>query len=98
VKLGHYIEMNAIEKDIIENTKAYRVANFICEHLQQTQQIHFPKEEKLFITTNLLGAKINHIQVDFQNKQIIVQLRKIAEAMIIKFQRYACVLFSNKEA
>ena len=98
VKLGHYIEMNAIEKDIIENTKAYRVANFICEHLQQTQQIDFPKEEKLFITTNLLGAKINHIQVDFQNKQILEQLRKIAEAMIIKFQRYACVLFSNKEA
>lgn len=98
VKLGKYITMDAVEKEIIKNTKAYRAANFICDKLQKMYHVSFPEEEKLFITTNLLGAKINHIKVDFDNKHIVEQLTKIAETMIIQFQRYACVLFSDKES
>lgn len=96
VELGHVIEMDAMEMEVLVDTKAFRVAKRLCSRLEELYGISFIKDELLFITANLLGAKVNYLDEDFQDQQLAGQLGRVAETMVDNFQRYACILFHDR--
>lgn len=98
VKHGNLIEMNPIEREILVDTTAFQVAKNLCRQLKDLCHTSFKEEEQLFITVNLLGAKVNYLEEEFQDQNLAHQLQQVAEAMVDNFQRYACILFHDRES
>lgn len=92
------IELDAEEKEVLRETKAFKVAKQLCEKLELLYQITFPEEEQFYVTTHLLGARVNYSKEDLKDASLSTQLSQVAKVMVDNFQKYACVLFKDQEA
>lgn len=91
---GKCVEMVDAEKDVLRETKQFEAAKYIAKQFERVFFVEFPIDEVYYITTHLLGAKINTQQVDSEQNDID-GIHFIVEYMIKDFQHYACVIFQN---
>ncbi|MDM5188977.1 BglG family transcription antiterminator [Bacillus sp. DX4.1] len=91
---GQCVEMDDVEKDVLQNTKHFEAAKYIGKQFETVLNVKLPKDEIYYITTHLLGAKLNAQQHDYEVHDP-TGIRKIVDYMIKDFQYYACVMFTD---
>lgn len=94
---ANYIKMDVVEKEVLRNTKAFLVAKQICRELERIFQTTFPEDEQIYLTTYLLGARVNYSEEDLNDNILSEELMKIAKIMTNQFQILACTLFDDQE-
>lgn len=94
---GKTIEINPVEKQVLRETKEYEAAQFISGKLENIVGVPYPEDETLYITTHLLSAKVNYSKETIQSTNASKDLTEIISLMIDDFQKYACVLFENRD-
>ena len=86
--------MLSLDSEEIRPTREYQMAQSIAGMLKKWN-IELPEEERLYLATVLLGAKLySYHEVARQDK---VDLRAFANELIDTFETKACVHFSNRE-
>lgn len=93
---GKCVEMEDAEKDVLRETKQFEAAKYIAKQFERVFFVDFPIDEIYYITTHLLGAKVNAQQKDFEKSEID-GIHSMVGYMIKDFQHYACVIFQDFE-
>lgn len=91
---GQCVEVEDAEKDVLRETKHFEAAKYIGKQFENVLHVEFPKDEIYYITTHLLGAKVNAQQKEYE-KNDVQGIRYIVDRMIKDFQHYACVIFQD---
>lgn len=91
---GQCVEMEEAEKDVLRETKHFEAAKYIGKQFEKMLHVKFPKDEIYYITTHLLGAKVNAQQKEYE-KNDVQGIHLIVDRMIKDFQHYACVIFQD---
>ena len=91
---GKCVEMEDAEKDVLRETKQFEAAKYIAKQFERVFFVDFPIDEIYYITTHLLGAKVNAQQKDFEKSEID-GIHSMVGYMIKDFQHYACVIFQD---
>ncbi|MDQ0252785.1 mannitol operon transcriptional antiterminator [Evansella vedderi] len=97
ISKGKIVDIEPVEKEVLIETKEYKVAQFVCEKLTNIFKVAFPEDEILYLTTHLLSAKIQYSEVALSDTSNFQDLAGIISAMVDDFQKYACVLFQNRD-
>ncbi|MRG84945.1 BglG family transcription antiterminator [Salinibacillus xinjiangensis] len=97
IKQGHIVRVDTVEKEVLSETKAFQAAQYISRRMEKNYHFPVPEEEQFYLTTHLLGARINYSSDDLLNESLSDSLREVAEKMVNDFQKYACLLFQNRE-
>ncbi|MGD6840830.1 PRD domain-containing protein, partial [Bacillus thuringiensis] len=58
IELQEYILVPEAEKQVLQQTEAYKAALHITNKLENVKEVSFPDDEVCFITMNLLGSKV----------------------------------------
>lgn len=80
-----------IDYDELFDTKEFEAAEILVRDIE-----NFPKEERLFLTLQLLSSNISSYQ--FLSDKEIPQLRKALKDSLDLFEKKACVTLKNKES
>lgn len=91
---GKCVEMEDAEKDVLRETKQFEAAKYIAKQFERVFFVDFPIDEIYYITTHLLGAKVNAQQKDFEKSEID-GIHSMVGYMLKDFQHYACVIFQD---
>jgi len=97
LKQGYIVTIDGAEKEVLRETNAFKVAQYISERLKEVLNINIPEEEQYHLTTHLLGAKMNYSEDEIDNESLNETLQNVAINMINDFQRYACILFQDRD-
>lgn len=68
---GKCVEMEDAEKDVLRETKQFEAAKYIAKQFERVFFVDFPIDEIYYITTHLLGAKVNAQQKDFEKVKLM---------------------------
>ncbi|MEL3971905.1 BglG family transcription antiterminator [Rossellomorea oryzaecorticis] len=96
IELQEYILVPEAEKQVLEQTEAYKAALHITNKLEKVKEVSFPDDEVCFITMNLLGSKVQHDNFNRYTEQELSGLKEVVQQMIDDFQIYSCVVFDDK--
>lgn len=91
------IKMDVVEKEVLRKTKAFLVTKQICCELERIFKTPFPDDEKFYLTTYLLGARVNYSEEDRNDNILSEELMNVAKKMTHQFQILACTLFDDQE-
>lgn len=91
---GKYVEMEEAEKNVLKESKQFEAAKYIAKQFERAFVVKFPIDEIYYITTHLLGAKVNYQENVFE-KNTMDEIHSIVDCMIKDFQHYACVIFQD---
>ncbi|KHF41410.1 BglG family transcription antiterminator [Halalkalibacter okhensis] len=80
-----------IDYDELSDTKEFEAAEILVQDLES-----IPKEERLFITLQLLTSNV--LTSQFLTKSELPQLKNSLKASLELFEKKACILFKEKEA
>ncbi|MCD4838345.1 BglG family transcription antiterminator [Neobacillus sedimentimangrovi] len=94
---GKYIQMDPVEKEVIQETTEYQAAHFICQKVESVFRVSVPEDEVFYLTTYLLGAKISDYRLSEVENQQLVHLKQMIKLMVDDFQKLACVFFQNRQ-
>ncbi|PLR91907.1 BglG family transcription antiterminator [Bacillus sp. T33-2] len=93
---GKRVTIDPVEKEVLNESTAYQVAQRIAGKLAILFDINFPKDETLYITKHLLSSRIQfseHSSIDMDDAH---RLDEVVSKMVTDFQRYACVVFQDR--
>ncbi|MBD1382868.1 BglG family transcription antiterminator [Metabacillus arenae] len=93
---GKYVSMDAVEKEVIEKTREFEAAKYICQKIESVSSVSIPEDEIFYMTTYLLGAKISEYEHEPPEDLDALNLKQIIRNMVDDFQTYACVLFEKR--
>lgn len=93
---GKTIEIDPVEQSVLKTTREYKASIFIKNLIEKEFLIEFPKEEIAYITTHLLGLKMNHFSPKEALDDEDHKIKNIINLMVDDFQRYACLEFQEK--
>lgn len=96
IELEEYILVPEAEKQVLQQTEAYKAALHITNKLGNVKEVSFPDDEVCFITMNLLGSKVQHDNFNRYTEQELSGLKEVVQQMIDDFQLYSCVVFDDK--
>jgi len=91
IKSGHVAAFTPQQRKQIVHTKHYCV----IESLEQVLQIQLPQEEKGYLATLLLSAKVNDFELSAEQHELPLLKKAIAE-MVDLFEMRACVVFDQR--
>ncbi|PSL41630.1 BglG family transcriptional antiterminator [Planomicrobium soli] len=96
---GKKVEVDAIEKEVLSDLKEYAAAKRMSEKLAVLLEVEFPEDEIFYITKHLLSSRVQFSESRLENgsshdSQI---LARVVSHMVTDFQKYACILFENRE-
>lgn len=94
---GKKVQIDPVEKSVLVETKEYRAAEFISKKLEGIFEVSLPIEEILYMTTHLLSARVQYSEKTIIDTSNSGELAEIITAMVNDFQKYACILFQNRE-
>lgn len=92
-----YICIDPIEKEVIQSTDAFEGAKTLCSQLSTLKSIEIPTDEIYYITKYLLSAKVNYDLNPMQENEEMKQLLNVVENMMIDFQQYGAITFTQKD-
>jgi mannitol operon transcriptional antiterminator len=95
---GKRIEIDTVEKEVLSETKEYEAAVKITEELEKIFEVKFPEDESYYITTHLLSAKVQYSNRELSDNRITHELKMIITKMVNDFQRFACILFQERNS
>ncbi|WP_152657561.1 BglG family transcription antiterminator [Oceanobacillus sp. CFH 90083] len=92
-----FVEVDAVEKEVIQATDEYRGVCALCSKLSAALQIEIPLNEQLYFSKYLLGAKVNYnFNPGFQSEEMKT-LIQVVKKMVRDFQLYAAIEFRDAE-
>jgi mannitol operon transcriptional antiterminator len=91
------VEVDPIEKDIIQETDEYVGAEFVCNSISETLTILIPTNEIYYFAMYLLSAKVNYKSSPRLKGEEIKALSSVVEKMVADFQKYAAIEFRSPE-
>ncbi|MBA4601459.1 BglG family transcription antiterminator [Thermoactinomyces sp. AMNI-1] len=94
---GKNIKLDQVEKAVLKESKAFMAAKMICLNLEKMMGHSFPEDEQFYITTQLLGAKVNYSADDLVYISTSVSLKDVAVKIVNDFEKYACIQFYDKD-
>ena len=86
--------MEEAEKMFCKIQSNLKLQIYIAKQFERAFIVKFPIDEIYYITTHLLGAKVNY-QENIYEKNNMDEIHSIVDRMIKDFQHYACVLFQD---
>jgi len=95
LRLGGRVHIDPVEQVILRQTPEHRAAEDMCDRLEGIFQLDIPQEEKDYVTTYVLSAKVNYINIDLFKKDI-PHWQDIIQRMVDDFERHACVEFHDR--
>lgn len=95
---GATVQVDPIEKEIIETTEIYLGVKRLCQHLfaNITNAVD-KKEESYYFAKYLLSAKVNYDLTPYKENSVMQSLIDVVEKMVTDFQLYAAVEFDEPE-
>ncbi|RLQ96665.1 BglG family transcription antiterminator [Falsibacillus albus] len=96
IELHKYILVPEEEKQVLQQTEAYKAALHITNKLKNVKNVSFPDDEVCFITMNLLGSKVQHDNFTRYTERELSGLKEVVQRMIDDFQLYSCIVFDDK--
>jgi len=97
MKSGHYIQMDHVEKEVLQSTLEFKVAMKVTETLAREYDVDIPLEEAFFLTTYLLTAKLQYKDRTEIFSTVQVSIKAAISKMVSDFQLYAGVVFQDRE-
>ncbi|QTN00502.1 PRD domain-containing protein [Sediminibacillus dalangtanensis] len=97
IRDGHRVLVERFEKEALQQTKEFSAARAIINQLSKLENDPLPEDEVYFVTMNLLGSKVNHSDFEVHKTEEMKSLKAAIHHMVLDFQKYACVVFQNKE-
>lgn len=99
LSLGKKVKVDMVEQQVLAETPEYRAAVKISRKLTDLFHVEFPRDEVFYITKHVLSSRIQFSQTVFEsgNHQNDHMLSDIVSRMVADFQRYACIIFDNRE-
>ncbi|MCY8234561.1 BglG family transcription antiterminator [Priestia endophytica] len=97
MKRGKWIKIDSVEKNVLKETKEFQSAKTIAEKLSKKWGILFQEDEVYYLTTHLLGSKVNDFTTHNLEEKDFSFFRTIVSSMVTDFQKYACVMFRNEK-
>lgn len=97
ISQGSKVVIDNVEKEALIKTKEYQAAARIATYLQVPASDGIPEDEIYFITINLLGARVNHTDLQMVRSEEMHELKKVIRLMIDDFQKFACIIFQHKQ-
>ncbi|TWT13320.1 BglG family transcription antiterminator [Planomicrobium sp. CPCC 101079] len=96
---GQKVEVDEIEKKVLSDLKEYKAAQKISEELTLILEVEFPEDEIFYITKHLLSSRVqfSELRLESGSNQDSKILAKIVSDMVTDFQKYACILFENRQ-
>ncbi len=82
------------KKNVLRDSKQFEAAKYIAKQFERKFAVKFPSDEIYYITTHLLGAKVNY-QENMYEKNNKDEIHLVVDRMIKEFQDYACVIFED---
>lgn len=93
----HYIEMNEVEKEVIQNTLEYKIIVKVVESLEKDFDVIFSVDESHYLTTYLLSAKLQHQPNQTVTGAVQSSLKMVVSKMVDDFELYAGVVFQDRK-
>ncbi|WP_077301996.1 BglG family transcription antiterminator [Virgibacillus pantothenticus] len=95
---GSTVQVDPIEKEIIETTEIYLGVKRLCQQLfaNITNAVD-KKEESYYFAKYLLSAKVNYDLTPYKENSVMQSLIDVVEKMVTDFQLYAAVEFDEPE-
>ncbi|KGX91228.1 BglG family transcription antiterminator [Pontibacillus marinus] len=97
IRANQNLEIDSDEFDVLVNTKAYQSAKLLEKQLEEEFQIQFSDEEVAYLTTQILGSKVEYDNFSATSEAERKKLYDIVRRIIDEFQIYSCVLFEDRE-
>ncbi|MDQ0428441.1 mannitol operon transcriptional antiterminator [Planomicrobium stackebrandtii] len=96
---GKQVRVDLVEQQVLAETPEYGAAIKISRKLADLFQVAYPQDEVFYMTKHILSSRIQFSQTIFEssNLQNDNMLSDIVSKMVIDFQRYACIIFDNRE-
>ncbi|WP_040978562.1 BglG family transcription antiterminator [Oceanobacillus jeddahense] len=94
---GAFVEVDVIEKEVIQTTDEYRGVSALCDELSEALKMKIPLNERFYFSKYLLGAKVNYnFKPKIQSEEMKVLLQ-VVKRMVYDFQLYAAIEFRDSE-
>ncbi|MFC4619070.1 BglG family transcription antiterminator [Camelliibacillus cellulosilyticus] len=97
VELGYDVKMDPVEKGVLAGTLEKKAAAQLVLSLERECHINFASDEIFFLTTHLLGARVNNLHFMEDENKDLERLVKIIDKMIDDFERNAFVVFKDRQ-
>lgn len=97
VQLGRVVRFDPIEKSVLRNTPERTMAQTLMEKISHLFPLSVPDDEIDYLTTHLLGARINELRVQEADSGDIQRLSAIIRKMIDDFEKRALVRFPDRK-
>lgn len=92
-----HVRMDVVEKSVIEDTPEFQAAKKAAYKLGETYKVTFPEDEVFYLTTYLLGAKLQHKYTATVSSSKLDSLKRVIYHMVEDFQLYAGVFFQDRQ-
>ncbi|WP_179104385.1 BglG family transcription antiterminator [Virgibacillus proomii] len=93
---GSTIDVDPIEKEVIESTDTFLGAKMLCQELFKVLPgEHNNEEEVYYFAKYLLSAKVNYDLNPYEENSVMQSLVGVVEKMVADFQLYAAVEFDE---
>ncbi|MDY0409278.1 BglG family transcription antiterminator [Paracerasibacillus soli] len=97
IKKQAFVEVDAIEKEVIKTTEEYVGVKTLCHHVSETLDITIPNDEIYYFAKYLLSAKVNYNFSPQLQSEEMKALLHVVEKMVVDFQLYAAIEFREPE-
>ncbi|MGI2329207.1 BglG family transcription antiterminator [Planococcus sp. YIM B11945] len=96
---GKNVSVDDVEKTVLSETSEYEAAKKISKKLSSLLEVDFPEDEVFYITKHLLSSRVQFSDTALESTpgQDAKILSGIVSSMVTDFQKYACILFENRE-
>lgn len=92
-----FVEVDPIEKEVIETTDEYAGVHLLCKHLSESLNMTIPDNEVHYFTRFLLSAKVNYNLRTRLESEEMQELLQVVEKMVSDFQLYAAIEFQEPQ-
>lgn len=96
IQRGKYVNVTTEEMRTLQETDEFTAALRFMTRASKEAGISIPDEEAYFLSTLFLSAK-RQKQADAKQSQEHCLIHSIARNMIFEFQRYACIVFQDRD-
>jgi len=97
IRANEGLELDSDEFNVLAKTKAYESASALVQELESLVDIRLNREEVAYLTTQILGSKVEYDNFSATSEAERQKLSDIVKRIIDDFQLYSCVLFEDRE-
>lgn len=97
IQLGRVVRLDPVEKSVLRDTRERTMAQTLMDKTSKIFSLSVPDDEVDYLTSHLLGARINKLGMESDSGDL-QRLSRIIQRMIDDFEKKALVFFPDRKS